>query len=409
MSDRRRKEEEEEESSGEESVGSNENGGDGEFAEATAEMGNEESEVAQSTDAMKMDNVNQAAGGAMSAEEATGEKKWEYTNLPKLGEAEPNFEEMGKELQRQWLRDHNVKGTWSKKLGERCHGAWDDMQAIRRQQAMDGELAEEDGGPPPSTEGGLVEIGEAQMPDFSGWTMDRKRTFLRRREVKGIWGKHVDEKCSEIWKAERAGEKYVHTPPSLGKRVRSRFPGQSVMAVATSASGPMGGVLGAESLPPLQMTPGDFQLLAATAQKNDLKGVSEVLNRWGQSQHTGEEMTATSSSTESIQVLTNQTLTSSSESPTTTQQIEYRWIHSEVTDKGVRPVRSKRTSSAQSPGGSKRRKSTEGASPSMHMDHLEEVGDMEITPLEQVAILQERLAASEAENALLREKLKETN
>jgi hypothetical protein len=426
MSDRRRHlKEEEAEAKAEET----------EFTEATAEMGAEEEAtvVAEST---KLD-----VGGQGSIPEDPLQKKQQYMNHPPLGAPEPNFDDMTKEFQRQWLRDHGVKGTWSKKLSDRCREAWDDMQAETRQRVMNGEISEEEalqGGPAAPAAGDMdTSGGESEMPNFLLWTMERKRLFLRRRDVKGIWGKHVDEKCAEIWKAERAGEKYVHTPPSLGKTIKSRFPGQSVMmamsstttsSAATTAASPSsmhGGIMGAETYAPVQMSQSEFQNLAEKARGNDLRGVSDMLNSWGRAQNlAGDDSGSANASSsaapgESVQVLTAHSSSSiitgsPSGAPETTSSashIEYRWVHSEVTEKGVRPVRVKRVTSISGTPTSKRRKVLEGSSPAQVIPQAPEIED--IIEMEQnlaenpVSILQRDLESSNAQNQTLQARLLE--
>lgn len=226
------------------------------------------------------------------------EKKVEYDHLPKLTDEEPDFSAKSADEQRDWLRHHGVKGTWQKKLLTKCHEVWEDMMAVVRlrsgpvaatMEATEGEAAEE--------------------PNFEMWPMERKRAFLRRRDVKGIWSKYVDEKCLEIWRLEKSGEKYVHTPPSLGRSGKSRFPGAAIMMTPLSAghtpmSSPimhihhhqpltqghlhhipihhmnMNASIITDDQSPMTISPLDFHELAGAAQKSDLKRVTDLLNNW---------------------------------------------------------------------------------------------------------------------------------
>jgi len=40
------------------------------------------------------------------------------------------------------------------------------------------------------------------------------RQFLKQRNVKGVWEKHLAQKCSEVWRLEKNGLTYIHGIPA---------------------------------------------------------------------------------------------------------------------------------------------------------------------------------------------------
>jgi hypothetical protein len=299
------------------------------------------------------------------------EKKCPYAILPKPGEPEPDWEAMTAEEQRTWLKKHDVKGTWQKKLLQKCKDVWEDMQAYIR-------ASGEDLGAP-------MDDGEEQ-PDFTGWSMERKRVFLRRRDVKGIWSKYVDLKCAEIWSVEKSGEKYVHTPPSLGRSTKTRFPGQSVLPMS-----PLGPHAGLSDVPPMTISSHDFHELAGAAQKSDLKRVTDLLNSWSSKNMLPEEAPAPSGSV--VEEMQSPMIHHSSPEGVT----ELRWVPTEISDAGVRSPKPKRVASTSGTPQPKRKKLANGAI------GIVEDGDGDVAAEEQVAILQARLRELENQNAQLQQ------
>lgn len=360
---------------------------------AEAEMDAEEGAIVE----MSKDEAVEA-----NAEEVE-KAKIDLTNLLKH---EPNFDEWTPEQMRVFLRDQNVKGTWAKKLPQKCREVWDEMQSTANQakNATDGiALDASQGAPVPS---------DVEPPDFSTWTIERKRTFLRRHEVKGIWRKHVDEKCSEVWRAERRGEKYIHTPPSLGKHTKTKFPGQSIISM--SPSGTSIAVNTDGSTGPLTMSTDQFNQLALTAQRSDLKGVSDFLNNWSKSVHNvGDHVDIVAMMEQQQQVAAPPVQAPSIPAPLipTTAVLssahgerEYQWVETQLTERGPRLPRVKRMSTAATPT-SKRRKTSEEAAPPPDDEALTGLVEEPLSPEQHVILLQERIRELEAHNQQLMDEL----
>lgn len=297
-------------------------------------------------------------------------KKVEYTNLPKLDEEEPDWESKSPEELREWLREHSVKGTWQKKLLQKCREVWEDMQAVLRERTL--------------ASGGLVpEHLDETEPNFEEWSMERKRTFLRRRDVKGIWGKYVDQKCAEIWALERTGEKYVHTPPSLG-RSKSRFPGQSIFAMSPSS------ITSAHpDVAPMAISQHDFHELAGAAQKSDLKRVTDLLNTWSQKNMLPEEAPSTSTSTMDEPVMTP-------DGP------DLRWVHTDFTsDASSRPKQKRSSTTPAGTPSAKRKKTANGQAAPADDDYDETISTLHA----RIALLENQNTLLLQENQSLKDKL----
>lgn len=342
----------------------------------------------------------------VEAELGNGEEdpkaKAELTNLPELGADEPQFDEWNADRLRAWLRDHNVKGTWSKKLTQKCREVWDEMQSMLtvRSMAMNGEAAVADGIPLGGSQGVPA---ETEPPDFSSWTIDRKRTYLRRREVKGIWKKHVDEKCLEVWRAEHNGEKYIHTPPSLGKTIKNKFPGQSVIAMPATAV--MTGT--AE----VNFSADNISQLAAISHRQGLKGVSAYLNEWTKTvnhnanpEQVEEATFAVPEAHHSPPPSPTKPAPSPAAPPSHTGEREFQWIDAEITERGLRMPRMKRMSNNFTPTSAKRKKLAEEPvveeEAPMHV-----LNDEAILQHPHVLALMQQISELEAENASLRAEL----
>jgi hypothetical protein len=303
-----------------------------------------EEETEQGVDMGKLDGSGALEDG----------KKTEYLNLPKPDEPEPVWETKTADELRDWLRLHNVKGTWQKKLLQKCRDVWEDMQAIVREERNMGS--------------GTVPDAEEDAPDFSTWSIERKRNFLRRRDVKGIWGKYVDQKCLEIWQLEKAGEKYVHTPPSLG-RSKTRFPGQSVLSLTTGSFAGHGDAI------PMSISAQDFKELAGAAQTCDLKRVTDLLNNWSAKNMLPEDPAAPGSMDEGL------------------PESDLRWVSADVSDSPIRSPKAKRPSSSSTTPAAKRKKLSNG-----HAVVDEETGE---TYEDTIAALHARLAQLETQYAMV--------
>lgn len=325
----------------------------------------------------------------MSAEDEE-KKETNYINLPKLTDPMPDFESKTHDQLREWLREHGVKGTWSKKLLPKCKDVWDDMLVQVRENALTAGI--------PLDESMNGNGNDEEEPDFAQWTPERKRTFLRRRDVKGIWEKYLSEKCSEIWRLEKAGEKYIHTPPSLGRSSKGRFPGQSMVNV--------GGTIHLQhalplhlahiqtmhsNLPvitnestPLSISHADFSELAGAAQKSDLQKVTDLLNTWSSKNKLPEEPAG---------IPVDDTTTHS-----TGEGIELRWVHSEVTPSGV--VRSSKVKRSNA----KRKRAANGQAVLVE-EEVEYMNPDELNGLQaRIRELEAMVDALKAENATLKRK-----
>lgn len=285
-----------------------------------------------------------------------GDEEKNYINLPKLTDTMPDFETKSAENLREWLRDHGVKGTWSKKLLPKCKDVWDDMMVIVRDRAIQAGAPLEEHSPAAADE---------EEPDFDNWDLERKRAYLRRRDVKGIWEKYTANKCQEIWRLEKMGEKYVHSPSSLGRSAKGRY--QTMLNVG----GPLH--IHPSAIPihmahlhmpnhpvitndaaPLSITPADFSELAGAAHQNDLKRVTDLLNNWSSKNMLPEEPP-------------NMTIEeATAHASHSGEGMELRWVHSEISPTGV--VRSKKRSSASPSTPAKRKRVANGQALSADAD-----------------------------------------
>lgn len=374
-----------------------------EDTEVVEYMEAEEVEEQAASDVSKEMNESMLPGGSGLNEDDAGKA---YTNLPKYGEAEPNWSAKSSSQLRDWLKSHNVKGTWTRKLLQTCKDVWDDMMVIARERER---LAAQQGGGAIGSPQQMEEAAPAaqnaseEEPDFNSWTPERKRNFLRRRDVKGVWEKYLGEKCLEIWRLEKAGEKYVHTPASITSR--KRFPGSpsSVNVSPMAARSPMQmhhhhmtmqppQIMGTPELVPLALSASDFHELAGAAQKSDLRRVTDLLNMWSAKNQLPEEVPGAHMDDSSMEL-------GAVDGPS-----DFRWITTEISPAGmVRLHKGKRPSEEGGASAAKRKRLSNGQVAYVN-EHSDIIDNSYEAPVD-VQSLHARIRDLEAANANLMNEL----
>eukprot|EP01122_Echinamoeba_exundans_P005465 TRINITY_DN1561_c0_g1_i1.p1 TRINITY_DN1561_c0_g1~~TRINITY_DN1561_c0_g1_i1.p1 ORF type:complete len:491 (+),score=75.42 TRINITY_DN1561_c0_g1_i1:283-1755(+) len=146
---------------------------------------------------------------------------------------EPNWDEWNSEQKREWLRLHDVKGTWEKNLNQKCSDVW---LKIQQKIPVHASTKPERKIPPVHPVDPTKWSPSLDFPDEPIWPMmieEKKRAFLKKHDIRGIWAKHLDMKCSELWRK-------THQPAhETGHLTRKAAAARALAAAAAAASTPV--------------------------------------------------------------------------------------------------------------------------------------------------------------------------
>lgn len=101
---------------------------------------------------------------------------------------------------REWLRLHEVKGTWEKNLNQKCSDVW---LKIQQHIPIHASTKPERKHQPQAPADPNKWLPSVDFPDEPIWPVmleEKKRQFLKKHDIRGIWSKHLDMKCSELWR-----------------------------------------------------------------------------------------------------------------------------------------------------------------------------------------------------------------
>jgi hypothetical protein len=145
---------------------------------------------------------------------------------------EPNWDEWTSDQKREWLRLHEVKGTWEKNLAQKCSDVW---LKIQQKIPVHASTKPERKLPPTQPLDPTRWSPSLDFPDEPIWPLmieEKKRAFLKKHDIRGIWAKHLDMKCSELWRK-------THQPAhETGHLTRKAAAARALAAAAAAASTP---------------------------------------------------------------------------------------------------------------------------------------------------------------------------